>query len=97
MTGDIIDASDAYRVGLVNYLVPADQLIPKCTEILNRIISKAPVAVSEIVKCVDAYYTGGVDGFKFEVDAFGRCCDTEDFKEGATAFMEKRKPKFSGK
>lgn len=97
MTGDIIDASDAYRVGLVNYLVPADQLIPKCTEILNRIISKAPVAVSEIVKCVDAYYTGGVDGFQFEVDAFGRCCDTEDFKEGAGAFMEKRKPKFTGK
>ena len=97
MTGDIINAADAYRVGLVNYLVPADQLIPKCVEILNRIISKAPVAVSEIVKCVDAYYTGGVDGFKFEVDAFGRCCDTADFKEGATAFMEKRKPKFTGK
>lgn len=97
MTGDIIDASDAYRVGLVNYLVPADQLIAKCTEILNRIISKAPVAVSEIVKCVDAYYTGGVDGFKFEVDAFGRCCDTEDFKEGAGAFLAKRKPVFKGK
>lgn len=97
MTGDIIDASDAYRVGLVNYLVPADQLITKCTEILNRIISKAPFAVSEIVKCVDAYYTGGVDGFKFEVDAFGRCCDTEDFKEGATAFLAKRKPVFKGK
>jgi enoyl-CoA hydratase len=97
MTGDIIDASDAYRVGLVNYLVPADQLITKCTEILNRIISKAPVAVSEIVKCVDAYYTDGVDGMKFEVEAFGRCCDTADFTEGTTAFMEKRKPKFEGK
>lgn len=97
MTGDIISAQDAYRVGLVNYLVPADQLIPKCEEILNRIASKAPFAVAEIVKCVDAHYTDGVDGYSFEVDAFGRCCGTEDFKEGATAFMEKRKASFKGK
>lgn len=97
MTGDIIDAADAYRVGLCNYLVAPEALIPKCTEILQRIASKAPFAVSEIVKCVDAHYTDGIDGFKYEVDAFGRCCATEDFKEGATAFMEKRKAEFKGK
>ncbi|TND10389.1 MAG: crt [Bacteroidetes bacterium] len=97
MTGDIINAQDAYRVGLVNYLVPPEQLIPKCTEILQRIASKAPLAVAEIVKCVDAHYTDGVDGYAFEVDAFGRCSGTEDFKEGASAFMEKRKAVFKGK
>lgn len=97
MTGDIITAQDAYRVGLVNYLVAPDQLIPKCMEILQRIASKAPLAVAEIVKCVDAHYSDGVDGYKFEVNAFGRCCGTEDFKEGAGAFMEKRKPEFKGK
>jgi enoyl-CoA hydratase len=97
MTGDIIDASDAYRVGLCNYLVTPEELIPKCTEILSRIISKAPFAVAEIVKCVDAHYTDGVDGFKVEVDSFGKCCDTEDFMEGSSAFLAKRKPVFTGK
>ncbi|HLG04185.1 MAG TPA: enoyl-CoA hydratase-related protein [Bacteroidia bacterium] len=97
MTGDIIDAKDAYRVGLVNYLVAPDQLIPKCTEILLRIFTKAPLAVTEIVRCVDAHYAEGIEGYNFEVEAFGRCSGTEDFQEGASAFMEKRKAKFKGK
>lgn len=97
MTGDIINAQDAYRVGLCNYLVAPDQLIPKCQEILQRIASKAPFAVAEIVKCVDAHYKENVNGFEAEVDAFGRCCGTEDFREGTTAFMEKRKAQFTGK
>lgn len=97
MTGDIVNAADAYRVGLCNYLVKPEELIPKCTEILNRIISKAPFAVAEIVQCVDAHYREDVDGYKYELESFGRCCGTDDFKEGATAFMEKRKPKFEGK
>lgn len=97
MTGDIVDAKDAYRVGLCNYLVPNDQLIPKCTEILNKIFTKAPFAVSEIVKCVEAHYTDGVDGYKYEVESFGRCCGTADFVEGSGAFLEKRKPNFKGK
>lgn len=97
MTGDIVNAADAYRVGLCNYLVKPEELIPKCTEILNRIISKAPIAVAEIVKCVDAHYQDGVDGYKYEVQSFGNCCGTDDFKEGAAAFMEKRKPAFKGK
>lgn len=97
MTGDIVNAADAYRVGLCNYLVKPEELIPKCTEILSRIISKAPFAVAEIVKCVDAHYKDGVDGYRYEVESFGRCCGTEDFKEGAGAFMEKRKPTFTGK
>ncbi len=96
MTGDIVNAQDAYRVGLCNYLVKPEELIPKCNEILNRIISKAPFAVAEIVRCVDAHYADGVDGYKYEVDSFGRCCGTDDFKEGATAFLGKRKPVFKG-
>jgi enoyl-CoA hydratase len=96
MTGDIINAQDAYRVGLCNYLVAPEELINKCTEILLRIASKAPLAVAEIVKCVDAHYTDGTNGFLAEIDAFSRCCGTEDFKEGAAAFMEKRKPAFTG-
>jgi enoyl-CoA hydratase len=97
MTGDIVNAVDAYRVGLCNYLVKPEELIPKCQEILNRIFTKAPFAVAEIVKCVDAHYADGVDGYQYEVDSFGRCCGTEDFSEGTGAFMEKRKPAFTGK
>ena len=97
MTGDIVNAQDAYRVGLCNYLVKPEELIPKCTEILNRIFTKAPFAVAEIVQCVDAHYADGVDGYKYEVDSFGRCCGTDDFKEGASAFLAKRKPEFTGK
>ncbi|MGL4597295.1 MAG: enoyl-CoA hydratase/isomerase family protein [Bacteroidia bacterium] len=97
MTGDIINAQDAYRVGLCNYLVTPEELIPKCTEILQRIASKAPFAVAQIVQCVDAHYTDGVNGFDAEVNAFGTCCGTEDFREGAAAFLEKRKPVFTGK
>lgn len=97
MTGDIVNAADAYRVGLCNYLVKPEELIPKCQEILNRIFTKAPFAVAEIVKCVDAHYADGVDGYQYEVDSFGRCCGTQDFAEGTGAFMEKRKPVFTGK
>ena len=97
MTADMIDAAEAHRLGLANHVVPQEQLLAKCKEILQKIFTKAPLAVKEIIKCVDAYYQAGVDGFNFEISAFGRCCATEDFKEGAKAFLEKRKAKFVGK
>lgn len=97
MTADLIDANEAHRLGLVNHVVAADQLISKASEILQKIFTKAPIAIAEIIRCVDAHYTDGVDGFRFEQEAFGRCCDTADFREGAGAFLEKRKAVFTGK
>jgi enoyl-CoA hydratase len=97
MTGDMIDAQEAYRLGLVNYVVSQDELMNKAQELLNKIISKSPVAVEGVIKCVNAYFTDGVNGNKFEIDIFAHCFGKEDFKEGTKAFLEKRKPNFSGK
>lgn len=97
LTADMIGAEDALRLGLVNYVVPAGEEIAKAKEILEKIATKAPLAVSKIIETVNTYFEDGEDGFEFEVNAFGQCCGTEDFIEGATAFVEKRKANFTGK
>ncbi len=97
MTADMIDANEAYRLGLVNYVVPADQLVEKCREVLNKIIANAPVAIAEIVHTVNAHYDKQSDGFKEEIARFGACFTTNDFKEGTDAFLNKRKAVFTGK
>jgi enoyl-CoA hydratase len=94
MTSDMIDAATALRLGLVNDVTTRELLIEKCKEIINKIAAVSPVGVAAIVKCVDAYYTSGVDGFNFEAEEFGRCFAKDDVKEGVAAFLEKRKPNF---
>ncbi len=96
MTADMIDANEAYRLGLVNYVVPVGEEVAKAKELLEKIAAKAPVAITKIIESVNAYYEEGVDGFWKEIDAFGECCTTEDFREGAAAFVEKRKANFKG-
>jgi len=97
MTADMVKANDALSLGLVNYVTSGEELLPKCIEIIEKIKTKSPVAIKGVVKCVDAYFAEGVDGFKTEIDEFGKCCGSEDFKEGTTAFLEKRKADFPGK
>jgi enoyl-CoA hydratase len=97
MTADIIDATTAHTLGLVNHVVPAAELIERSRAIITKIASKAPFAIAQVVQCVDAYFTDGVDGFKTETALFTRCVTTHDFKEGTTAFLEKRKPHFIGR
>ncbi len=97
LTGDMFDAGEAHRLGLVNEVVPAGEEVARARELLLKISAKAPVAVANALLAINAYFEAGVDGFEREVKSFGACTGTEDFQEGARAFLEKRSPKFSGK
>ena len=97
LTADMITAEQALELGLVNYIVPQEQLIPKCLEIIEKIKTKSPKAVGGAIASMNAYFNDGVDGFAEEINQFGKCFATEDFKEGTSAFLEKRKPNFKGK
>jgi enoyl-CoA hydratase len=96
MTGDMLSAEEARALGLVNHVVPQEELIAKCTEIMNKILSKAPLAIGLVIECVNAVYEKDENGFQTEANSFARCCSSEDFVEGTNAFLEKRKPVFKG-
>lgn len=97
LTGDMIDADEAHALGLVNYVVAdKNELTEKTTELFNKINQKAPLALGMVIDCVNAVYTTGENGYQTEANSFSRCCGSNDFKEGASAFMEKRKPDFKG-
>ena len=97
MTGDMIDAKEAYRLGLANHVVTQEELIPTAKKLITKIAKKAPLAIAGVIEAVNDYYDHEKDGFQTEIDQFGTLGDTDDFKEGATAFIEKRKPSWKGK
>ncbi len=97
MTAGMIDAETAKNYGLVNHVTTSEHLLAYATEIAGKIMRNSPTAIAQAIKSVNANYNYGVDGFKTEIKAFGKCFGTEDFKEGTTAFLEKRKANFSGK
>lgn len=97
LTGNMIDANEAKQLGLVNYVTLADSLLDKTKELLNIINTKAPIAIKHVIKLTNIAAVGHEDGLQKEIEAFGELFDTADAKEGAAAFLEKRKPKFTGK
>lgn len=94
MTADMIGAEEAHRLGLVNHVVPQEQLMTKVNEIIEKIKAQSPRAIAGIIRCVDAFFKEGEDGFQTEVEEFGKCFGTSDFKEGVSAFLGKRKAEF---
>jgi len=97
MTASMIDANKAKDYGLVNHVVTAEELIPLAEKMASKIMRNSSVAIAKAIKAVNANYTDGVNGFETEIEQFGACFGTEDFKEGTTAFLEKRKAEFPGK
>jgi len=98
LTGDRIDARTAFAIGLVNQVVPAEELETKTMELANRISEKSPIALSLAKESVKLASRSNLDeGLRREVDLFALCFSTEDKNEGVSAFLEKRKPEFKGR
>lgn len=97
LTADMIGAEEAHRLGLANHVVPVGEEVAKAKEIINKIAKKGPISVARCIEAVNAYFQYDADGFEKEITEFGRVSGTEDFKEGAGAFIEKRKANFTGK
>jgi enoyl-CoA hydratase len=98
LTGQIIDAKTAFNIGLVNHVVPPDQLEAKTMELANSLAEKGPIAVRLAKEAVKVASRSNLDeGLRREVDLFALCFATEDKDEGVNAFLEKRKPVFKGK
>ncbi|WP_040254456.1 enoyl-CoA hydratase/isomerase family protein [Psychroserpens mesophilus] len=97
MTAGMIDANQALEYGLVNHVTSEDELIALAEKIAGKIMRNSSVAIKGAIKAINANYKDGVDGYKTEIKQFGKCFGTEDFKEGTTAFLEKRKADFPGK
>jgi enoyl-CoA hydratase len=97
MTAGMVTAQDAYRTGLVNHVVPEAELLDYCVSVANKIIKNSPYAIGKAIKAVNANFKEGKNGYEAEIKAFGKCFGTKDFKEGTTAFLEKRKAVFTGK
>ena len=94
MTANMINAQEALKIGLVNHVVPLSELTDFSVKMASRIMRNSPMAVGNAIRAVNANYKDGVDGYQEEINAFGDCFGTEEFIEGTSAFLEKRKPNF---
>ncbi len=98
LTGAMIDAQEAWRIGLVNRVVPAERLLPETEALLRSILDQGPLAIRSVLECVDTGYDLAVDeALLLEANHFGLLSATADMREGTAAFLAKRKPSFAGR
>ncbi len=94
MTAGMIDANQALTYGLVNYVVKQNELVVFAKVLAAKIMKNSPNAISQAIAAINAGFEDGINGFETEITAFGNCFGTDDFIEGTTAFLEKRKANF---
>lgn len=97
ITADMITAAEALQFGLVNHVVSQENLLARAKELMEKILSRAPLAVAAAITAVNAAGRNDVNGFETEIEEFSKCFGTDDFKEGIAAFLQKRKAEFKGK
>ena len=94
MTADAIDANTALSLGLVNQVVEQADLLATCQKLATKISRKSPLAIQNVINCVNDSFSEGKDGFNTEIEVFGKAFGTSDFKEGTDAFLNKRRANF---
>lgn len=92
----MLPADQALNFGLVTQVVPQEELLPAAATLAQKILKNSPFAIGQAIQAVNAAYEEGLNGFEAEVNGFGTCFGSEDFKEGTQAFLEKRKANFTG-
>lgn len=93
-TAKMMTADEALQYHLVNYVVSSEELLPKCVKIATATLHNSPKAINAAINAVNAGYDNDVNGYNKEIEEFGNCFGSDEFKEGTTAFMEKRKPNY---
>lgn len=94
LSAHMVSANEALNMGLANYVVPSPELLKTALTLALRIVPNSSTAMAAAIQSINAGYQNNVNGFDAEIEAFGKCFGTEDFKEGTAAFLEKRKPQF---